>query len=62
MCSIPVRTDEDYAIHYFRLNDTSYSNFDLVPIMKLSYMLLDITQERHPPNGLIVVIDMTGVS
>lgn len=60
MSSIPVRTDENYAIHYFKVNDTSYSNFELIPIMKLSYMILDITQERDLPNGLVVVIDMKG--
>ncbi|KAJ8959001.1 hypothetical protein NQ314_006319 [Rhamnusium bicolor] len=62
MSSIPVRTDENYVVHYFKINDTSYNNFDLVPIMKISYMLLDIAQEKNPPNGLIVVIDMKGVS
>ncbi|XP_060534462.1 alpha-tocopherol transfer protein-like [Cylas formicarius] len=60
MSSIPTRTDENYVVHYFKLHDTSYSNFDLVPIMKLSYMLVDIAQEKNPPNGLVVVIDMKG--
>ena len=59
--SIPVRTDQNYAVHFFKLNDTNYSNFELVPIMKLSYMLMDITQEKSPPDGLVVVIDMKGV-
>ncbi|XP_030757202.1 alpha-tocopherol transfer protein-like [Sitophilus oryzae] len=62
MSSIPVRTEENYVVHFFKLNDPSYSNFDLVPIMKLSYMLLDITQEENLPNGLIAVIDMRGFS
>ncbi|XP_050292928.1 alpha-tocopherol transfer protein-like [Anthonomus grandis grandis] len=61
MCTLPVRTEENYAIHYFRLNDTTYSNFDLVPTMKLSYMLLDITQERKLPHGLVVIIDLKGI-
>ncbi|CAG9769961.1 unnamed protein product [Ceutorhynchus assimilis] len=62
LSSIPVRTDENYAVHYFRLNDSHYRAFDLIPIMKISYMLLDITQERNLPSGLVVVIDMKGVS
>ncbi|KAH1012034.1 hypothetical protein HUJ04_001280 [Dendroctonus ponderosae] len=61
MCSLPVRTDENYAIHHFKLNDTNYLNFDLVPVMKLSYMLLDITQEKDLPRGLVVIIDCKGV-
>ncbi|KAJ8956084.1 hypothetical protein NQ318_016537 [Aromia moschata] len=61
MSSIPVRTDENYVVHYFKINDTSYNNFDLVPIMKVSYMLLDVAQLKYPPSGLIVVIDMKGI-
>ncbi|XP_066260089.1 alpha-tocopherol transfer protein-like isoform X2 [Euwallacea similis] len=59
--SIPVRTDENYVIHYFKLQDTSYSKFELIPAMTASYMLLDIAQERYLPNGLIVIIDTKGV-
>ncbi|XP_066144708.1 alpha-tocopherol transfer protein-like [Euwallacea fornicatus] len=61
LSSIPVRTDEDYVVHYFKLQDTNYSNFDLIPAMTVSYMLLDISQERDPPKGLIVIIDTKGV-
>ncbi|KAL1501764.1 hypothetical protein ABEB36_007031 [Hypothenemus hampei] len=61
MSSLPIRTDENYAVHYFKLADTNYLHFDLVPLMKLSYMLLDITQERNLPNGLVVLLDMKGV-
>lgn len=57
MSSIPVRTDENYVVHFFKLHDGNYKNFDLVSLMKLSYMLLDITQEKNLPRGLIVVID-----
>lgn len=62
MCSLPVRTDENYAIHYFKISDTNYQNFDLVAAMKLSYMLLDITQEKDLPRGLVVIIDTKGVT
>ncbi|XP_018571184.1 alpha-tocopherol transfer protein-like [Anoplophora glabripennis] len=61
MSSIPVRTEENYVVHYFRVNDANYNNFDLVPIMKISYMLMDISQAKNPPSGLIVVIDMKGL-
>lgn len=61
MSSIPVRTEDNDVIHYFNLHDNNYQNFDLVTIMKISYMLIDIAQEKNPPDGLIVVIDAKGV-
>nr|CAI5865862.1 unnamed protein product [Callosobruchus analis] len=61
MSSIPIRTDDNCAIHYFKLHDTNYHNFDLYAIMKISYMLLDVTLKNNPPDGLIVVIDMKGL-
>lgn len=62
MSSIPVRTKENYVVHFFQLTDPSVSKFDLISKMKLSYMLLDVAQKRNPPDGLIVVIDMKGVT
>lgn len=62
LSSIPVRTDINDVIHYFKLSDTNYKNFDLVSIMKITYMLMDISQEKNPPDGLIVLIDAKGVS
>ncbi|XP_044261385.1 uncharacterized protein LOC123009261 [Tribolium madens] len=59
--SIPARMSNNTVIHFFKLNDTNYQNFDWVHAMKLSYMLLDVTQRRNPPNELVVVIDMKGV-
>ncbi|CAG9814862.1 unnamed protein product [Phaedon cochleariae] len=61
MSSIPVRTEQNDVVHFFKVHDTNYNNFDLVPIMKISYMLMDISQEKNPPNGIIVVIDMKGL-
>ncbi|XP_074041790.1 uncharacterized protein isoform X4 [Leptinotarsa decemlineata] len=61
LSSIPVRTDEGDVIHYFKLNDSNYNNFDLVQAMKVSYMIMDVTHEKNPPPGLIVLIDMKGV-
>lgn len=61
--SIPVRTDEDFVVHMFRLNDTSYKNFHIDAIAKLCFMLVDITlNAKTPPRGLKVVIDAKGVS
>lgn len=60
--SIPVRMSNNTVVHFFKVNDTNYQNFDWVHSMKLSYMLLDITQRRNPPNELVVIIDMKGVS
>lgn len=53
--------EDNTVVHFFKVNDTNYANFDLVPIMKVAYMLLDITQRSDPPNKLIVVIDCKGV-
>ncbi|CAH1953521.1 unnamed protein product [Acanthoscelides obtectus] len=61
MSSIPERTDDNCSIHYFKLHDTSYHNFDLYAIMKISYMLVDVTLKNNPPDGLIVIIDMKGM-
>ncbi|CAG9861501.1 unnamed protein product [Phyllotreta striolata] len=60
MSSIPVRTENNDVYHYFNIHDSYYRNFDLVPIMKISYMLMDVSQEKNPPNGIIVVIDFKG--
>ncbi|XP_063924425.1 retinaldehyde-binding protein 1-like isoform X2 [Zophobas morio] len=59
-CSIPKRMSDNTVIHFFKLTDTNYKNFDLVASMKLSLMLLDVSQRYNPPNQLIVVIDMKG--
>ncbi|CAH1953522.1 unnamed protein product [Acanthoscelides obtectus] len=61
MATLPVRTDDNCAIHYFKLNDTDYHNYDVYPIMKLSFMLVDITLNTNPPDGLVVLLDMKGI-
>ncbi|CAH0548869.1 unnamed protein product [Brassicogethes aeneus] len=58
MASVPRRTEDNHTVHVLKLDDSNYGNFELVPIMKASYMLLDVTQQVNPPDGLIVVIDM----
>jgi hypothetical protein len=50
------------VIHFFKLTDTNYRNFDLVVSMKLACMVLDISQRSNPPDQLIVLMDMKGVS
>ncbi|CAH1275671.1 unnamed protein product [Diabrotica balteata] len=60
MSSIPVRTEENDVYHYFNLHDSNYRNFEMIPVMKVSYMLMDIAQEKNPPSGLFVIIDMKG--
>lgn len=60
MSSIPNRTKDNDVIHFFKLHDSKLSSFDLASLMKISYMLLDVSQEKNPPDGLIVVIDMKG--
>nr|CAH7758651.1 unnamed protein product [Callosobruchus chinensis] len=60
MATLPVRTDDNCAIHFFKLNDTNYHNYDVSVIMKLSFMLVDVTLKNNPPNGLMVLLDMKG--
>ncbi|EFA04969.1 clavesin-1 [Tribolium castaneum] len=61
--SIPTRlSNNQTVIHFFKLNDTNYRNFDLITSMKLAFMVIDISQRRNPPSDLIVVIDMKGAT
>ncbi|VEN62116.1 unnamed protein product [Callosobruchus maculatus] len=60
MATLPVRTDDNCAIHFFKLNDTNYHNYDVSVIMKLSFMLVDVTLKNNPPDGLMVFLDMKG--
>ncbi|CAG9769960.1 unnamed protein product [Ceutorhynchus assimilis] len=60
--NMPVRTEENYAIHYLNIKDPSYRAFDLGPIMKLCYMLVDLSiNSSNVPNGLVIVFDMNGI-
>ncbi|VEN62117.1 unnamed protein product [Callosobruchus maculatus] len=61
MATLPVRTDDNCAIHFFKLNDTNYHNYDVSVIMKLSFMLVDVTLKNNPPDGLMVFLDMKGI-
>jgi hypothetical protein len=54
--------ENNVAIHFFKLMDNNYRNFDMTSVFKLSVMLTDITQRNDPPNEIIVVADMKGVS
>ncbi|KAJ3652498.1 hypothetical protein Zmor_018456 [Zophobas morio] len=49
------------VIHFFKINDPNYQNFDWLLSMKLAFMLLDISQRTNPPSELVVIIDMKGV-
>lgn len=62
MVTIPIRTDDNDVIIYFSLRDTSHSNFELLPIMKGSFMLIDAQQHGNPPDSLTYLIDMKGFS
>lgn len=61
MVTIPIRTDDNDVIIYFSLRDTSHSHFELLPIMKGSFMLIDAQQHGNPPDSLTYLIDMKGV-
>jgi hypothetical protein len=50
------------VINFFKLTDTNYRNFNLVVSMKLAFMLLDVNQRTNPPEQVIVLMDMKGVS
>ncbi|XP_072397538.1 uncharacterized protein [Diabrotica undecimpunctata] len=61
MISLPGRTAENYQILYLSLRDSDFRNFDLVPILKATYMLLDIEHDENPPDGAIYLADMKGM-
>ncbi|XP_072375284.1 alpha-tocopherol transfer protein-like [Diabrotica undecimpunctata] len=60
MITVPVRTVDNYQVLYFSLRDTNYRNFELLPTMKASLMLLDIEHQTNPPDGVVFLADMQG--
>uniref|UniRef100_A0A6P7GSG5 Alpha-tocopherol transfer protein-like n=1 Tax=Diabrotica virgifera virgifera TaxID=50390 RepID=A0A6P7GSG5_DIAVI len=60
MITVPIRTEDNYQVLYFSLRDTNYINFELLPTMKASLMLLDIEHQSHPPDGVVFLADMKG--
>jgi hypothetical protein len=54
--------DNNVAVFFFKLLDKNYRNFDMTTVLKLSTMLTDICQRYNPPNEVVLVADMKGVS
>ncbi|XP_044763489.1 alpha-tocopherol transfer protein-like [Coccinella septempunctata] len=60
---IPRRTKDNYMVIFQRLSDFSHWNFNLEPSIKLLFMTLELgLMANPPPDGLVAVFDMTGVS
>lgn len=62
MFVIPLRTEVNEVIVFFKINDDNYQNFILVNFMKVTSMLVDTALEINPPNGVIAIFDPRGVS
>jgi hypothetical protein len=50
------------AVVFFKLYDTDYKNFHLVPSMKFALMTIEVCQRYDPPNKVVAVIDMKEVN
>lgn len=61
LATMPTRTEQNYAVHYFKVHDPDYTKFDIVANIKLTLMLLEVTLEKDPPDGLVVVLDMDNI-
>ncbi|EFA04835.1 uncharacterized protein LOC100141747 [Tribolium castaneum] len=61
MSILPTRTAKNEAIILWRLQDTSYSKFNLENIVKLVFMVGEFVCYQDPPDGLIVLIDLKGL-
>ncbi|XP_056641317.1 alpha-tocopherol transfer protein-like isoform X2 [Diorhabda sublineata] len=54
----PVRGKNNNAIHYFQLEDDDVRKMDNIAFLKTILMLIDITQEKDPPDGFINIVDL----
>ncbi|KAH0820806.1 hypothetical protein MTP99_004800 [Tenebrio molitor] len=59
---LPRRTDKNDAIALWRLQDTSYYKFNLEYTIKLIFMVAELPLYQDPPDGLVVLIDLKGLS
>lgn len=62
LSSLPVRINDNTVIHYFHIHDPNYKKFELIPMLMLTFMLIDVSQEKNPPDGLIVILDLKGIT
>lgn len=58
----PVRTADNCVVIYHKLHDTTYWKYNMECSMKLLFMTVDAALYKYPPNGLIFLFDMKGVS
>ncbi|XP_063924902.1 alpha-tocopherol transfer protein-like isoform X2 [Zophobas morio] len=60
-CSLPKRL-QNTVIHCYKLSETDHRNFVFSDIFKLGVMIVDVSQRYDPPDDLIAIIDMEGLS
>ncbi|XP_072380500.1 uncharacterized protein [Diabrotica undecimpunctata] len=56
--TLPTRTKENYAIHYFRLESSDFKKFNTTAVLRSALMIVDITLNNNPPDGFIVITDL----
>ncbi|CAG9831421.1 unnamed protein product [Diabrotica balteata] len=56
--TLPTRTKENYAIHYFRLESSDFKKFNTTTVLRSALMVVDITLNNNPPDGFIVITDL----
>ncbi|XP_045467229.1 clavesin-1-like [Harmonia axyridis] len=60
---IPKRTKDNYQVILQRLKDFSHWNFNLETSIKFLFMTLDMGLiDKQPPDGIVAIFDMTGIS
>ena len=58
----PTRMDNNTAVICAKMMDTNYRHCDIVSAMKLAVMHAHFMQIDDPPNELVIIFDMEGVS
>ncbi|XP_044261384.1 retinaldehyde-binding protein 1-like [Tribolium madens] len=61
MSIFPTRTANNEAIVFWRLQDFSYSKFNLEYIVKLVFMIGEFACYQDPPEGVVILIDLKGL-
>lgn len=56
------RTKDNYVVGFAMLRDTYYYNYNLEHQSKLLFSMVDVVLHSGPPDGLIFIINMKGVT
>ncbi|RZB40160.1 CRAL TRIO domain containing protein [Asbolus verrucosus] len=59
---LPVRTQDNDAIVFGRLKNTSFTKYDFGGLVKLGAMIAELPLHKNPPDGVVGVMDFKGIS